>query len=99
MEDLYRKSLLKAVDYLMEVRHNLFSNAVDIAMNSKLNELEQLNNLAEVGELREFKNEYLQNSSVNNLKKIAELIKVIELSVESITKINNIDDSELGQEI
>ena len=46
----------------------------------------------------EFKNEYLQNSSVTNLKKIADLIKVIELSVESITKINNIDASELGQE-
>ena len=95
MEDLYRKSLLKTVDYLIEVRHNLFSNAVDIAMNHELNEKEKLNALTDIYELQI---EHSEKSSVVNLQKICDLIKALEIAVDSITEINNIDDSELGQE-
>ena len=95
MEDLYRKSLLKTVDYLIEVRHNLFSNAVNIAVN---NELREFNKKNELGEIYEFQIEHIDNSSVTNLQKIADLIKTVEIAVGSIKNINNIDDSELGRD-
>ena len=93
-EDNYRKSLLETVDYLIEVRSNLFGNALAVAMN---NELKEFNEMVEVGETYEFRIEHFDNSSDTNLQKIVDLIKAIQTTVDSIMNINNIDDNELIQ--
>jgi hypothetical protein len=93
-EDNYRKSLLETVDYLIEVRSNLFGNALAVAMN---NELKEFNEMVEVGEEYTFQIEHFDNSSDTNLQKIVDLIKTIQITVDSIMNINNIDDNELIQ--
>ena len=91
-EDNYRKSLLETVDYLIEVRSNLFGNALAVAMN---NELKEFNEMVEVGEEYVFQIEHFDNSSDINLQKIVDLIKAIQTTVDSIMNINNIDDNAL----
>ena len=93
-EDNYRKSLLETVDYLIEVRGNLMVNTINIAMN---NELKEIDEVFEIGQTYEFQIEYFDNSSDTNLQKIVDLIKAIQITVDSIMNINNIDDNELIQ--
>jgi hypothetical protein len=81
MEEAYRISVLKMVDYLIEVRHNLYSNAVNIAMK---NEFRKINRIVEVDDIYDFLIEHPDNSSVTNLKKIVDLIRAIETALDSI---------------
>lgn len=75
MENKYRKSLIETANYLIEVRHNLLGNALNVAMN---NELKEIDSAFDEGDQYTFQLAHLENSDDNNLQKIVELIKSIE---------------------
>ena len=66
-----------------------------IAMN---NELKEISEAFEVGDTYEFKIEHIDNSNDISLQKVVDLIKEIQTTVNFITYINDIEDSELDQE-
>ena len=95
MNEDYRKSLIETVNHLIKMRHDLFDDAMGIAMN---NELKEIDEAFEVGDTYEFKIEHIDNSDDVSLQKVVDLIKEIQTAVDFITKTNNIEDSELDQE-
>ena len=95
MNEDYRKSLIETVNHLIKMRHDLFDDAMGIAMN---NELKEINEAFEEGDTYEFKIEHIDNSDDINLQKLVDLIKEIQNTVDYITSVNNVEDSELNQE-
>lgn len=92
MPNLYRENILKTTLFLMHVREQLYTHAVNIAMN---NALKDLDNTFEKDEIFEFELEYFNNSNDINLQKTYDLIRTIETTVDSFINLNNITKSEL----
>ena len=95
MNEDYRKSLIETVNHLIMMRHDLFDDAMGIAMN---NELKEISEAFEDGDTYEFQIEHLDNSNDVSLQKVVDLIKEIQTTVDFITSVNTIEDSELNQE-
>jgi hypothetical protein len=91
----YRNLLIETTNYLIETRHNLFGNALNIAM---ANELDDVNKVFAEGDTYNFQIEHLDNSNDENLQQLVDLIRKIEATVDFITNVNSIDDSELDNE-
>jgi hypothetical protein len=91
----YREQLVKTVDYLIEVRHILFNNSLNLAMK---NDLKEIDEVFDIGETYVFSLNHLDNSSDINLQKVVDLIKNIEKTVDSLININVIKDEELTNE-
>ena len=96
MDKEYRDTLIEAVDYLIEVRENVFTNALNLAM---VSEFKEINDVFEEGDEFNFNLKHLDKSSDFNVQKIVDLIENIETTVFSLININVIKNDELENEV
>ena len=96
MEKAYRNTLINSVDYLIEVRENVFAHALNLSMKNKLKEIDEV---FEDGERYQFVLKHLDNSSDVNVQTIVNLIENIESTVHTLINVNVIKDDELKNEV
>lgn len=88
----YRKRLIQIVKKLEETDIALFDEAINIVME---NELKEVSEVHEVGEIVNFNINVLLSSKDINVQKVAELIQKIGELQESIINLNKITEEEL----
>lgn len=96
MEKEYRNTIIESVDYLIELRENVFTHALDLAMK---NHLTDFDNVTKEGEIYPFNLDYLDKSSDINLQSIVDLIKNIEYTVNTLINLNAIKNDELKNKV
>ena len=96
MDKKYRNTLISSVDYLIEVRENVFEHALNLAMQ---NDLKEINDVFEEGDTYQFSLKHLDHSSDVNLQKIVDLIENIDSTIHSLMNINVINNKDLENEI
>ena len=87
----YKETLDETVDNLINVKHQLFENLVNIAMS---NELIEINEVFEEGDVYSFELSHFEGSSDVNVNILVELIKKVEQTLHSICSLNNIEVGE-----
>ncbi|MDH4092123.1 MAG: hypothetical protein OEV74_17465 [Cyclobacteriaceae bacterium] len=92
----YRKDFIRSVNYLVQVRHGLFDEAMNLAM---LGDLRDINDAFEVGDTYTFELAHLQNSADSNVNALVSLIEEIQGIVDSLVSVNNIDRKEIEWEL
>lgn len=88
----YRKSLIEAYKGLIQIREDVFTSALNIAM---AGELEDINDVFEEGDEYEFHIEHLEGSNDTNLNKFLELFEYLEIIMHTLANINAISENEL----
>ena len=84
----YNEIIRETLESLIEVRHQLFEKLINVAM---LNELSEINDAFDVGDIYHFELGHFELSSDINVNLLVELIKKIEQTTASISNLNNID--------
>lgn len=87
----YREHLIHTINNLINFEDSLFTDVVNVGMS---NELKEINDCFEVGDLYDFSLEHLENSDDQNVNKLVDLIKNIRQTVDTIMNINNINESD-----
>jgi len=80
-----------AIEQLVKIRHQLFEEALNYAMN---NELKSINEAFDDGDKYQFELKHLDNSEDINLQLLVDLTKKVEATVDSIANLNKIDMDE-----
>jgi hypothetical protein len=88
MTENYRHSLIYSIKELIKTRDVVFECAFRVAMN---NQLEEFNDVFEVGDEYQFNIEHFEDSNDINLKLIVNLLKEVELTVNKLENINNVN--------
>lgn len=88
----YRNRLIQIIKILEEADIALFDEAINIVME---NELKEVTEVHEVGEIVNFNLNVLLSSKDINVQKVAELIQKIGELQESIINLNKITEEEL----
>ena len=96
MEKTYRDYLIETVDYLINMRQNIFALALNLSMK---NDLKEVNDVFDIGDTYSFELNHLDNGSDVNVQKVVDLIKNIQVAVDSLININAIEENELLNEI
>lgn len=84
----YKEFILETAVNLVEIRHQLFENLLNIAMS---NELSDINEVFEMGDTYTFELNHFNNSSDVNVNLIVDLIKDVEKTIMSFCNLNNLD--------
>ena len=71
----YRSTLVETVNRLIQMRHTLFGEALNLAMSGDLNEI---NDAFDEGDTYKFELSHLRDSSDSNVDKMVSLIQSIE---------------------
>ncbi len=95
MNQPYKNTIKATIKDLVSIRHDLFTQAINLAM---VGELSEVDDVFEVGDVYQFKMEHLENSSDANLALLVELIRKIEKTAESIANLNALDIDALMNE-
>ena len=92
MEQCYRKMLLNSVNYLIDVRQQLFAEIVNLAMKGEFSDIDDV---IDLGYTYEFHLQHFKDSEDINVQKLVELILTLETTVDSLINLNRIEDDEL----
>ena len=87
------KKIRIILQYLVNIRHEIFEEALNYSMN---NELKEFNDKCDAGDEFEFNLAHLDNSNDANLQLLVDLIKKTEQTCNSLANLNKIDLDELN---
>ena len=96
MEKTYRDYLIETLDYLINMRLSIFALALNLSMK---NDLKEVNDVFDIGDTYTFELNHLDKGSDDNVQKVVDLIKNIQITVDSLININVIEEDELTNEI
>lgn len=91
----YRECLISTVRHMLHTQHDLFGEALNLAMAGPYKDIDDA---FEVGDVYNFGFEHLENSGDANLEKIATLMKLSQETIASMININALSRKELGIE-
>lgn len=88
----YREHIIHTIDTLIDCEKMIFSEGLNLLMN---NELKEVNEIFEEGDVYEFDINHLNNSKDLNVQLIVGTLREIRNSIDSLQNINLIKDSEI----
>ncbi|TVR78556.1 MAG: hypothetical protein EA412_08980 [Chitinophagaceae bacterium] len=88
MESTYREMLYETVNNLSKLREDIFETTLNLAMS---NELKEINDVFEEGDVYHFELEHLKGGSDVNVIKLLDIIEHIDSTTESLININALD--------
>lgn len=91
----YRDFLIEACNTLTNCEAELFTNALNLLMSG---ELKSVDEAFEIGDSYKFEFNHLDTSKDTNVKKLVDLIKLLNEAKESLKNLNSITDEEVGDE-
>lgn len=88
----YREFIIQTINTLVECDNQIFTEGLNLLMN---NELKQIDEVFEEGDVFEFSINHLENSTDTNVQLILKTIKVIRQTINSLQNLNLIKDEEI----
>lgn len=83
----YKDQLLQTVDKLFELRHQIFTQVINLSM---ANEMKEVDDAFEEGDEFQFDIASFEDSSDTNLNLLVDLVKHIQTTHDSLCNINSI---------
>lgn len=87
MHEQYLDTVKEAVEYLEEIRKELFTKAINVEM---FGDLSEVHKAFEVGDSYHFTMEHLENSKDNNVERLVKLINDIDWVINRTIFQNNL---------
>lgn len=88
----YREFIIQTINTLVECDNQIFTEGLNLLMN---NELKEINEVFEEGDVFEFSINHLENSTDTNVQLILKTIKEIRQTINSLQNLNLIKDEEI----
>ena len=88
----YKELIIQTINTLIECDNQIFTEGLNILMN---NELKEIDEVFEEGDIYEFNINHLENSADTNVQLILKTIKKIRQSINSLQNLNLIKDEEI----
>ena len=88
----YREFIIQTINTLVECDNQIFTEGLNLLMN---NELKQIDEVFEEGDVFEFSINHLENSTDTNVQLILKTIKEIRQTINSLQNLNLIKDEEI----
>ena len=88
----YREFIIQTINTLVECDNQIFTEGLNLLMN---NELKQIEEVFEEGDVFEFSINHLENSTDTNVQLILKTIKEIRQTINSLQNLNLIKDEEI----
>lgn len=89
----YRDNLITTYKYLISVRNDLMTQAINLAM---IGELKHIDEAFEIGDTFNFDIEQFKGCKDSNLKEIVALYESLETTMDTLANINAITEEELS---
>ena len=89
----YRFTIIEAINYLNEVKNNLYLKMVNVAMAGEMNDVDSI---FEEGDMIKVRIADLKNLNDDNIHALHRQYKVTEEIIDYLIERNEIEDSELG---
>ncbi len=83
----YKDQLLQTVDKLFELRHDVFTQVINLSM---AGEMKEVDDAFEAGDEYQFELESFEEGSDANVNLLVDLVKQIQIVHDSICNLNNI---------
>jgi len=88
----YREFIIQTINTLVECDNQIFTEGLNLLMN---NELKEIDEVFEEGDVFEFSINHLENSTDTNVQLILKAIKEIRQTINSLQNLNLIKDEEI----
>lgn len=88
----YREYIVQTINTLVECDNQIFTEGLNLLMN---NELKEIDEVFEEGDIYEFSINHLENSTDTNVQLILKTIKEIRQTINSLQNLNLIEDEEI----
>lgn len=88
----YREFIIQTINTLVECDNQIFTEGLNLLMN---NELKEIDEVFEEGDIYEFSINHLENSTDTNVQLILKTIKEIRQTINSLQNLNLIKDEEI----
>lgn len=88
----YREFIIQTINTLVECDNQIFTEGLNLLMN---NELKEIDEVFEEGDVFEFSINHLENSTDTNVQLILKTIKEIRQTINSLQNLNLIKDEEI----
>lgn len=88
----FREFIIQTINTLVECDNQIFTEGLNLLMN---NELKEIDEVFEEGDVFEFSINHLENSTDTNVQLILKAIKEIRQTINSLQNLNLIKDEEI----
>ena len=88
----YKDNIIEAVNVLVKCHSSIFNTGVNLLMSG---ELKEIDSVFEAGDVYEFNINHLETSNDANIQLIAQTIRKIRSTIDSVINLNAIKDEEI----